>query len=419
MRRGRLLAVCVAIATLSVGVTATTVNAAFGGLATYVCHGGVNTTQNPQGPHTQTLSSSGEVHCPPPKADGVVDPGASQRTTTGPHWTPGAPPPRPTFPDNGAPCSYPFTSGVTLDAPGPTRQAHWTLPDTGAPTSVALEDGASLPPPPAGLIVPTRAARVAGDLALYMRYTYTGTYDGTSWECHGQWKEKDAGNPCWGDETYGPVGHCFYTEPIGVVAAVLPAPPAPATLKPVVDGLGSANKTVTAGQVASSPADLTRQYVNLPSCWWLTQVVPSESYVVYVDGPPNASGRALTYVYKVTAGLRSVHWDYGDGTTFDGTAGTPYGPGSCSNPHTYTRVSTSGSPGAVPCPATYPHPSTDDACYTVQASETYSVSVTAYWDDNNPNRTEPWPTWELQPFTITTAPAAVRVLQVEGIPVTN
>lgn len=176
--------------------------------------------------------------------------------------------------------------------------------------------------------------------------------------------------------------------------------------------------TTHGGLVGTSPSDPTRQFVNLPSCFWINGVVPQTSFEVKIDAPPNGDGRGLTYVYRVTVGLEKVRWDYGDGATWEGDAGTPYdSSGTCSNPHAYSRISAIGNPGAVQCPAGYPHPSADDGCYQVTATETYSVSVVAYWSDNTPNRK---PMDSQGPFTVVpSAPTFVRVLQIEGIPVSR
>ena len=363
------------------------------------------------------MQANAAVLCPTPKADGPVDPKAFKRTTTYPHRSGGATPPAA---DTKCRFANAYVTGVSLSAAGPNRQALWTPPDPTMPSSAPVADGPSLPPPYYGMIIPETMSRVAGQFKFWLRYQYVGKYNGTDWECRGSYSYADTGVPCWGDNRSGPVAWCILAEPAGQVPPALTQPPDPTRVPAIQAKLAEMQHTTDGGVMGTSPADRTRQFVNLPSCFWIDGAPPPTAFEVSIDAPPNSDGRGLTYVYRVNVGLETVHWDYGDGTSWDGDAGAPFdASGTCTNPHTYTRISAIGNPVAGPCPAAYPHPSADDGCYQVKASETYSVSVTAYWNDNGP-RPQTQDMGAQAPFTVTPRDdTLVRVLQIEGIPISR
>jgi hypothetical protein len=285
-------------------------------------------------------------------------------------------------------------------------------------SSAPVTDGPSLPPPYYGMIIPETMSRVAGQFRFWLRYRYDGKYTGTDWECRGKYSYADTGVPCWGDNRAGPVAWCIAAEPVGPVPPALSRPPDPTGVPSIQAKLAEIRNSTDGGVMGTSPTDPTRQFVNLPSCFWINGAPPPTVFEVSIDAPPNSEGRGLTYVYRVTVGLQTVHWDNGDGTGWDGDAGAPYdSSGTCTNPHTYSRISAIGNPGAMSCPAAYPHPSPDDGCYKVTATETYAVSVIAYWNDNGP-QTQSQDMGSQAPFTVTPhGDKFVRVLQIEGIPV--
>lgn len=385
------------------------------------CQSASQTTQSADlSPHAHIVAASAAVKCPVGKADGAIDPKAFGTTSTRARWRAGSPPPAYAPPAANTPCKFDdaFITGVSLDPPGPNRMAHWTSPDPSLPNSAAVKDGSSLPPPPYGQIIAENMSRVAGQFRFTIHYVYEGTYNGVDWECHGSYKYAP-GSPCWDDGRYGPVLWCVNVDPVGTIAPFLANPPDPMSVPEIKNRLADIKNRTDAGEVGTSPADPTRQFVNLPSCFWVNGVQPQTTFEVTIDGPPNSEGRGLTYVYRVTVGLQGVHWDYGDGATWDGDAGRPYdSSGTCTNPHTYSKVSAIGNPGAVPCPAGYPHPSSDDGCYHVQASERYSVSAVAYWNDNSGDY-RGHPMGAQVPFTIPAVDTHVRVLQIEGIPIAH
>jgi hypothetical protein len=217
---------------------------------------------------------------------------------------------------------------------------------------------------------------------------------------------------------------CAQTRVTGPLVSVTGGPPNPAPL--VSDQMASMRKLVLAGSMGTSPTDPTRQYTFLPSCFWINGTRPSQTFELQlqdptVDGATGApDGRAITYVYRISVGLRNVHWDYGDGTSYDGVVGNPWTPGAaaCSNEHTYQRISTIGNPGATSCPTGYPHDTADDGCYRVQAQETYGVTVTAYWFDGaGPHA--PVDVGTMAPLVISPPPTFVRLQQIEGIPISR
>ncbi|MFN2465223.1 MAG: hypothetical protein ABR598_03040 [Candidatus Dormibacteria bacterium] len=385
------------------------------------CQGSGQTTQVADlTPHARTVQATAVVQCPPPKASGMIDPQAFRNTSKGYRWTAGSPPQPDRPPAKDTPCRFDdaWVSGVTIDPPSPNRMAHWTPPEPSMESSIKVLDGSTLPPPPNSQIIPENVARIAGEYRFTVHFTYAGVYNGVDWECRGSYEWGPA-STCWDDGRYGPVIRCMNVDPIGKVAPALANPPSPLSVPAIRDRLGQLQHQSNAGRIGVSPTDPTRQFVTLPSCWWINGAEPVTTFEVTVDAPPNADGRGLTYVYRVTVGLQSVHWDYGDGATWDGDAGHPYdASGTCTNPHTYTKVSAIGNPGAVPCPAAYPHPSVDDGCYRVQANETYSVSAVAYWNDNGGDY-RGHPLDPQAPFTIPATETYVRALQIEGIPIAN
>jgi len=298
-------------------------------------------------------------------------------------------------------------------------ELQWLAPD-GTPQSHVNGDMPSRPTPSDGLIALDFAASVAGQNHLFVWYRNdTATYGGAhGWQCQGgEWRYRDSCRVPQGYTT------CAQTRVTGPLTSITAGPPDPAPL--IKDQMDSIHKFVAAGTMGTSPADPTHQYAFLPSCFWINGAKQGQTFELKIQDPtvdPATSapdGRAITYVYRINVGLKNVHWDYGDGTSYNGVVGTPWtpaAPDACSNDHVYERVSTAGNPGVVPCPAGYPHTSTDDGCYQVQAQETYAVSVTAYWFDGaGPHA--PVEMGTMAPLVITPPPTHVRVQQIEGIPV--
>jgi hypothetical protein len=270
---------------------------------------------------------------------------------------------------------------------------------------------------PAGSLVSLHEIHsVTGLNTGLVRYVYSGTFNGIDWECGGgAWDHVDKACFFGGAARRGTI--CVYVQPFGRVTGSTPGPPDPTPF--IQPQLADLRKLVIAGRMGTSPQDTARHFVNLPSCWWLDGTQPHQAFELRIDDPPNlgpgGGGRGLTYTYRIDIGLQRVRWEYGDGASWDGDAGYPYTGAGCSNPHTYERISGLGKPGAVPCPAGYPRPTADDGCYVVQATETYSASITASWFDGA--RDHVVPMGDMAPFTITPAPTHIRVLQIQGVPV--
>ncbi|GAC1329642.1 MAG: hypothetical protein NVSMB17_06170 [Candidatus Dormibacteria bacterium] len=298
----------------------------------------------------------------------------------------------------------------------------WVRPD-GVVDSHVNGDMPSAPTPSDSLVPLDYAVSVAGQNHLYVWYkNETATYGGAhGWQCQGgSWTFRDT---C----TYGgaaPVA-CAQTRVTGPLVSATGGPPDPAPM--IKDQAASLREQVHAGTMGTSPNDPARHFAFLPSCFWLNGTQQGQTFELQVQDPTldpatgSPDGRAITYVYRISVGLKNVHWDFGDGSSKDGSAGTPWNPASpnsCSNDHTYERISASGRPGATACPAGYPHTATDDQCYRVQATETYAVSVTAYWFDGaGPHA--PVDMGSMAPLVIAPPPTYVRVQQIEGVPVTR
>ncbi|MGI8609625.1 MAG: hypothetical protein ACR2MY_10435 [Candidatus Dormibacteria bacterium] len=278
-------------------------------------------------------------------------------------------------------------------------------------------DQPTAPTPPNGLIPVDFAESVAGTNHLFLKLkNITATYGGANgWSCGGgEWFPSD-------NCTYrgGPVTSCVRTIFVGPMQPVTGQIPDPRPQ--LLAQQAKVRKDFAAGIVGTSPSDTARQFAFLPSCFWMTGVNKAESLELRMHEPANG-GRSITYVYRVTVGLQNVHWDYGDGASYDGDVGHPWtaaAPDDCTNPHTYERISRLGNPGAVACPANYPHPTADDGCYAVTATETYSVQVAAYWFDGATTH-GPVDMGGFAPIVVTPPqPTYVRVLQIEGVPVSR
>ena len=368
-------------------------------------------SQSYKGVSVARVSALSQVGCPrltAPGSPNVDYPPAAVAAGQRQHQPTELPPPTPTS------CGYRMVvEPVAVVAAPNGKIAQWNLPEGG--TDHANEfDMASTPPPASGLQPPQYAVAIIGQFPLFARLesndtTYGGDH---GWQCKGgTWKYRD---------------HCTDFSAPSLQACLFVGPPASVTAPPssvpdpqpfIQAELASIRGMVDAGHQGTSPSDPTRQFVNLPSCWWLTGTQGSQAFDLQIQTPPDASGRSMTYVYRIEVGLQDVHWDYGDGATYNGDAGHPYSDGSCSNPHTYERVSRVGSPGATGCPGGYPRPTSDDGCYRVQATETYAATITAYWWDGV--RTGgPLDMGAMAPIVLQPPPTFVRVLQIEGVPVT-
>ena len=270
--------------------------------------------------------------------------------------------------------------------------------------------------PPSGLIPLDFATSVAGTNHLSVRLVNRqATYGGANgWSCKGgAWVPADS---C----TYQgvQVGGCARLRFIGPQQSVAGGPLDPTPF--LLNQKELMKQKIAAGVVGTSPSDTTRQFTFVPSCFWMTGTNPGTSWELQLHDP-TADGRSIIYVYRVTVGLQNVHWDYGDGSSYDGDVGHPWTSGTpdCTNAHTYERVSRLGNPGAVACPAGYPHPTADDGCYAVTATQTYAVHVAAYWFDGSQPR-GPVDMGAFAPITVTPPqPTYVRVLQIEGVPITR
>ena len=373
-------------------------------------------TQSYQGVSIATVEGFSQVGCPRLTAPGIpnIDYPAVKVPAAGyQHQPQDLPPAQPQA------CGYRLVKEpvAVVSQPGGAKTAQWNLPEGGMDHANEY-DMASTPPPASGLQPPQYAVAIIGQNPLFARLESNDTmYGGTNgWACRGgTWKYKDHCT----DFTAPSLQACLF---VGSPASV-PAPPGsvpdPRPYLQNLERLTSVKGLISAGQQGTSPSDTTRQFVNLPSCWWLIGTQDSQSFDLRIQTPPDASGRSMTYVYRIEVGLTNVHWDYGDGTSYDGDVGKPWAPGgSCSNAHTYERVSRLGNPGAVECPAGYPHPTSDDGCYLVRATETYAATITAYWYDGLQTG-GPVDMGSMAPIVLSPGnPTSVRMLQIEGVPVT-
>jgi hypothetical protein len=306
------------------------------------------------------------------------------------------------------------TAAIVYTKNGPTLT--WLQPD-GTVGEHVNGDMPTAPGPASGMIDLDHAMSVAGTNHMKVRLeNATAQYGGPyGWSCQGgSWFPSDTCQP----PGY-PVTTCARLTFIGPQQSVTGGPPDP---RPYLkDEEAQVKKEIAAGTVGTSPSDTTRQFVFIPSCFWMTGTNTGGSWELQLHDP-TTEGRSITYIYRVTVGLQNVHWDYGDGTSYDGDVGHPWSaesPGDCTNPHTYERVSRLTNPGAVACPAGYPHPTPDDGCYAVNATQTYAVHVAAYWFDGSQPR-GPVDLGSFAPITVTPPqPTYVRALQIEGVPVTS
>ena len=365
-------------------------------------------------PSLATVDALSQVACPRTTAPAPGVDSTSQGAQTGPRpfHQPSDPPP----PD-ARPCETQYideAAAIVWGVYGP--QLNWLMPD-GTTESHVNGDMKTAPAPSNGLIPIDFAEAVAGTNHLVVRLRNEhATFGGANgWTCGGgSWALSDSCS-YHGSATLS-CARTVFVGPMQPVSGQIPDPRPQLLLQEQ-----SLRKDVAAGLVGTSPTDLTRQFAFLPSCFWMTGVNRAENLELRVHAPATG-GRSITYVYRVSVGLQNVHWDYGDGTGYDGDVGHPWSPAApddCTNAHTYERISRLGNPGAVACPASYPHPTADDGCYAVTATETYSVRVAAYWFDGA-NTHGPVDMGSFAPITVAPPlPTYSRVLQIEGVPVTG
>jgi hypothetical protein len=188
-----------------------------------------------------------------------------------------------------------------------------------------------------------------------------------------------------------------------VVIAPHPVPGGPVTLQSLgldpLKLLGNVKKLVTPGVLSSLPT--TYGLVGVGTCFFLTgQSVPDLATLqITLRGTPDASGRAVYYVFHIELTFGGLAWDFGDGSTLADPAPPPQCAGAAAS-HTYRRY-TLTSP---------------DRPFLVQATEAYSAHVTEYWFDGQPGFAD-LGSGGIDPFSVTTPPLAVRILQEEGVPV--
>jgi hypothetical protein len=367
------------------------------------------------------IDAQATVQCPVTSAPGpLVDGRPRQGTRTG--YTP---PQGSLPPDQEQPCGTLYArqpAVISWGAHG--AEVDWLWPD-GRADSHVNGDLPTAPSPADGLVPIDLAESVAGENHLFLWFKNdSATYGGAhGWQCQGgQWTFRDS---C----TYkgATFVSCVQVRVTGPLQSVSGRPPDPSPV--IARRLAEMQKDVVGGSIGTSPSDPAHQFTVLPTCWWLNGVQRDQAFEIRIQDPTTdpstgaPDGRAITYVYRVSVGLKDVHWDYGDGSSFDGDAGHPWTadtPDSCSNPHSYERTSVTGHRGAVACPAGYPHPSADDACYAVTAVETYAVSVAAYWFDGSQTH-GPVDMGAMSPLTLRPNPPAtfVRIQQIEGVPITR
>jgi hypothetical protein len=407
-------AVTVAVTTTLLAASATSGHASQFGPGQQACAVQNVEKQANTSPSLATVEASSQVACPrttapPPGVDTL-----SQGPQTGPipvHQQ-YDPPPR-----DATPCETQYideAATIVWGLYGP--ELHWLMPD-GTTAKHVNGDMATAPAPTNGLIPVDLAESVAGTNHLVMRLRNDhATYGGANgWSCGGGfWVPSDSCTYNGGVTTS--CARTVFVGPMQPISGQIPDPRPELLLQEQ-----KLRTDVTAGLVGASPADVTRQFAFLPSCFWMTGASTAKNLELQIHAPATG-GRNITYVYRVSVGLQDIHWDYGDGASYNGDVGHPWSsaaPDDCTNAHTYQRISRLGNPGAVACPASYPHPTADDGCYAVTATETYSVRVAAYWFDGA-NTHGPVDLGSFAPIRVGPAlPTYIRVLQIEGVPVTR
>ena len=327
----------------------------------------------------------------------------------------------------------------------------WSYPDWVEPSGttdtyhpgqvISLDRPTILPTPAPGIVDLSDALGVAGQSHVWIVYkgvNFIWMLDlahGTNMSCVASpipgsyWADKYHGQCPSGQFPTGPHQSgfwipCLYTVP----ATVLPSgpPPDPSVVPAVGPLVQTQVQALTrGGAIASAPAN--KAYVNAPACFWLNGADTTTTTVeMRMDDPADdGEGRHIVYTYRLNIGYAGTTWNYGDGTTVEGDGGQPWSsaqPDSCSNPHSYKRISTMDAPGAVACPAGYQHASRDDGCYLITAVSHYTVSGDVFWWDSNGPEHQPINLAALRRFDLP-GPGqppnqlAVQVFQIEGIPV--
>jgi hypothetical protein len=232
----------------------------------------------------------------------------------------------------------------------------------------------------------------AGTNDFYIPYQISGTANKQG-RCTGTKQT----SPCWG---HGAMPGCLYVVPQTVTATIPGTGPIATTFS------GYFQTQVKAGTISSLPA--ARSVVNVPTCFFVQGMNPtpgqSWQYVRIVPVPGDAEGRYVFFVFVATITYDGTVWNFGDGTSSGVVpADNPPLPSECDSglpaeayiAHTYTRYDTAG--------------------FQVTASQTYSMSIDAYWDDSAGLHSV-----HLSDTTLPqqTATITIPVYQEEGVPIT-
>jgi hypothetical protein len=158
-----------------------------------------------------------------------------------------------------------------------------------------------------------------------------------------------------------------------------------------------------AGQIGSAPS--ARAVVNTPTCFWIDNIgIPQERDLTLVlPSNPDASGRQIFYTFLARIKFLGVDWNFDDPVNNDtATPDTQCGVHPLLTAHRYTQIS-DGRNG--------------DDTYHVTATERYSITVDAFWNDSRgdhgPVPVDPG----VAAPQISPATFPQRVGQVEGIPI--
>lgn len=190
------------------------------------------------------------------------------------------------------------------------------------------------------------------------------------------------------------VANCVVIVPHPVPGG--PVPPGTLGLDPLTL-LGDVKDQIRPGALTSLPT--AYGLVGLGTCFFVQNMSTptSDTFEITLRGTPDGSGRAVYYVFRIEVDFAGWTWDFGDqsGTT-DASLPGPCGGAAAS--HTYRRYSLTGAP------------------FQVVATEQYTVHVTEYWFDGQPGFAD-LGNAGVAPFTVSTPPLAVQILQEEGVPV--
>lgn len=413
---------------------------------------------------TVVVEVTASLSCPTPKASGHIPPGGRN----GAQYSAAA------SPQDGADCGeIDWWSAIDLSAPGSgpgsnipglgtpvvgtgDRVARFQMPPTslvpgsgsradldqvinwlngvmGGPGTPVLGDAIAVPDHASILSQAEqsiqRVSGVTGLNSAYIRFANRGSkYSVAQRSCiNGYWDLLNpascagSGAPALtpGSAEYFYASTCMYIEkhpvrPVGNGANM------PGRISQFMDA--SALKSYThAGTVHSAPNQTS--YVNSDSCWWIEGAdTTTKAYTFTIDGPVDANGRSISYVYKLTLQPTGVTWQYSSAAANSKPGGFGQGASQCGSTNAYDTVSTLDHTDAVPCPAGYPHPTADDGCYRVSATEHYAGTLDAYWYDSDGSHhrdiTDRVPALAA-PIDLTPDPVYVRVLQIQGIPITR